>query len=117
MLAHHKLQAWALCHELTLAIYQSTNSWPNRELYGLTSQIRRAAVSAAANLAEGASKHGPREFGRFVDISLGSLAEVAYLLQLAKDLNLLTVSDYEALESLRGRAGGFTWRLARSLRK
>lgn len=116
MLAHQKLKAWELCHELALAVYHSTASWPNRELYGLTSQTRRAAVSAAANLAEGASKRGQREFGRFVDMSLGSLAEVAYLLVLAKDLNLLDVRTYEALEHLRGRAGGLTWRLARSLR-
>jgi four helix bundle protein len=87
-----------------------------RELYGLVSQVRRAAVSAAANIAEGAAKRGPREFGRFVDISLGSLGEISYLLLLAKDLELLQVKDYEVLENLRKRAGGLTWRLSRGLR-
>jgi four helix bundle protein len=116
VLPHHRLKAWVLCHELTLAIYHSTESWPQRELYGLTSQLRRASVSAAANLAEGAGKRGRREFARFADVSLGSLSEISYLLWLAKDLRLLAAEEYQGLESLRGRAGGMTWRLVRGLR-
>jgi len=117
MLAHQKLRAWELCHELAIAIYRSTESWPNRELYGLTSQLRRAAVSAAANLVEGAARHGRAEFARFASISVGSLAEIAYLLTLAKDLALLQAEDYEELENLRKRAGGLTWRLVLGLRR
>jgi four helix bundle protein len=117
MLAHQELRAWELCHELTLAIYRSTESRPRQELYGLISQLRRAAVSAAANIAEGAAKRGPSEFARFVDMSVGSLAEIAYLLMLAKELDLLPTKDYERLEDLRRRAGGLTWRLVRGLRR
>jgi four helix bundle protein len=117
MLPHQKLRAWELCHELTLAIYRSTESWPKDELYGLTSQIRRAAVSAGANVAEGAGRRGRADFARFLDSSLGSLAEIAYLLMLAKDLALLQTEDYEKLEDLRKRAGGLTWRLVRGLRR
>ncbi len=113
MLAHQKLRAWEFCHRPTLAIYHSTNSWPNHELYGLTSQVRRAAVSAAANLAEGAAKRGPREFGRFVDMSLGSLAEVAYLLLLARDLALLEFQGIRGVGEPQ-RAGWRTHMEARS---
>jgi four helix bundle protein len=117
MLPHQKLRAWQLCHELTLAIYRATESWPKEERYGLISQIRRAAVSAAANLAEGASKRGSGDFARFVDMALGSLAELAYLLLLAKELGLLQTEDYDRLDDLRTRAGGLTWRLVRGLRR
>jgi four helix bundle protein len=58
MLAHKRLHAWKLCHELVLAVYAVTTSFPKHELYGLTSQARRAAFSAAANIAEGAAKRG-----------------------------------------------------------
>src|SRR2546425_12305135 len=91
MLAHERLQAWKLCHELVLAVYAATSSFPKYELYGLTSQARRSAFSAAVNIVEGAAKRGPREFRRFLDISIGSLAELAYVLQLVRDLKLLVV--------------------------
>jgi four helix bundle protein len=115
MLSHERFEAWRLCHQLALEVYRSTAAWPVHERYGLTSQIRRSAVSAAANIAEGAAKRGSREFRRYLDISLGSLAETSYLMMLAKDLGLLTQADWETLDGLRKRAGGLTWRLARSL--
>ena len=71
----------------------------------------------AANLAEGAAKRGRREFRRYTDISLGSLGETSYLLMLARDLELITPEIWEELEDLRKRAGGLTWRLARSLQE
>ena len=117
MLSHERFRAWKLSHELVLAVYQHTRNWPVQERYGLTSQIRRAAVSAAANIAEGAAKRGSKEFRRYIDIALGSLAETSYLLMLAKDLGLLTGKDWEELEQLRKRAGGLTWRLARALQE
>ena len=115
MLPHERFQAWKLCHELVLAVYGHTQSWPTQERYGLTSQIRRAVVSAAANLAEGAAKRGSKEFRRYTDIALGSLSEVSYLLMLARDLGLSSSDEWQTLEHLRTRAGGLTWRLARSL--
>ena len=115
MLGHERLLAWKLSHELVLAVYRTSQAWPVRERYGLTAQIRRAATSAPTNIAEGAAKHGSREYRRYVDVALGSLAETAYLLMLARDLGLLSQDDWEALDNLRKRAGGLTWRLARSL--
>src|ERR1041385_7613748 len=97
MLAHERLHAWKLCHELVLAVYAVTTSFPKHELYGLTSQARRAAFSAAANIAEGAAKRGSAEFRRFIDISIGSLAELAYILRLVRDLKMLSEADWKRL--------------------
>jgi len=108
-----KLDAWRCCHELFLAIYQVTTHFPKHELYGLTSQMRRAAFSAAANIAEGSAKQGPREFRRFLDTALGSLAEIAYAIRAATDLGLLTREDSERLNNLRAKAGRVTWGLYR----
>jgi len=80
MLPFERFKAWQLAHRLTLAVYGASESWPIRERYGLTSQARRAAVSVAANIAEGMAKRGVREFGRHLDMALGSLAELTYLL-------------------------------------
>lgn len=115
MLAHERLHAWKVCHELVLAIYDATNSFPKHELYGLTSQARRAAFSAAVNIAEGSAKRGPSEFRRFIDISIGSLAELAYILRLVRDLKLLPEDHWKQLDALRGRAGFMTWRLYQAI--
>jgi four helix bundle protein len=115
MLAHEKLRVWHLGHELTLSIYRATEHWPKHELYGLTSQVRRAAAAVPTNLAEGSAKRGTREYRRFVDIALGSISEVAYLLHLARDLGFLNPSDYARLDELRKQTGGLIWRLARAL--
>jgi|SRR5689334_895164 len=111
MLAHERLQAWKLCHQLVLAVYDATKSFPKHELYGLTSQARRAAFSAAVNIVEGSAKRGPAEFRRYLDISVGSLAEIAYTLRVARDLNLLDEGRWSELERLRRQAGMMTWRL------
>jgi len=117
MLSHERLRAWELCHKLALEVYRCSERWPVQERYGLTSQIRRAAVSAPTNIAEGAAKHGSREFRRYLDIALGSLAETSYLMTLARDLGILSLSEWHSLDQLRRQAGGLTWRLARSLQR
>jgi len=115
MLAHERLEAWKLCHELVIAVYDATKSFPKHELYGLTSQARRAAFSAAVNIAEGSAKRGATEFRRFIDISIGSLAELAYILRLTRDLKILSENEWKRLEALRGRAGFMTWRLYQAI--
>jgi len=84
-------------------------------LYGLTSQIRRAAFSAAVNIVEGSSRRGSTEFRRFLDISLGSLAEVGYILRFARELELLNSSDWKALDDQQQRARYLTWKLYESI--
>ncbi|HEV8176897.1 MAG TPA: four helix bundle protein [Gemmatimonadales bacterium] len=112
---HEQLKSWAACHELTLALYRMTGNWPAREQYGLTSQARRACYSAAANIAEGSAKRGPREFRRFLDISLGSLSELSYILRLARDLGYLKAEEWGEIEALRDHAGRLTWGLYRAI--
>ena len=101
MQPYERLLAWQQCHALTLLVYRVSASWPAAERYALTSQIRRAATSAPTNIAEGSAKKGKREFRRYLDIALGSLAEVSYLLLLARDLNLLSAIDWEEVEAGR----------------
>ncbi len=89
-----KLVVWEKAHLLTIEIYKATTTFPKDELYGLTSQIRRAAVSVPANIAEGCGRDGDAEFGRFLQIAFGSANELEYHLLLSHDLNFLQKDDY-----------------------
>lgn len=84
-----KLRVWKDAHSLTLDLYKATRSFPKEELYGLTSQIRKAAASVPANIAEGCGRASNRDFARFLRIARGSANEVDYLLELSKDLEYL----------------------------
>lgn len=107
--------AWQRGIRLSKLIYRATRVWPPEERYGLTSQIRRAAISVVANIAEGSAKRGSREFRRYLDISLGSLEEVACLLIVARELEMLNQSGWETLEAEREQLGRALWGLYRSL--
>ena len=90
-----KLEVWQLARILTADIYKHTVKFPNEEKYLLTSQLRRAAVSIAANIAEGYSKRGERDKMRFLNIAQGSLSECRYFLMLARDLKYAVVGKPE----------------------
>lgn len=92
-----ELKVWQKAHQLTLAVYRITATFPRDELYGLTSQLRRACSSIAANLAEGCGRSGDAEFARYCSIAMGSASEVEYHLLLARDLKLIKPADYEEL--------------------
>ena len=111
MMRYERLKAWQAAHELALRIYRMTDRWPSNERFGLTIQLRRAALSAPTNIAEGAAKRGAREFRRFLDTALGSLSEVSYLLKCSRDYGVLTREDWVAMEALRSQVGRLTWRL------
>jgi four helix bundle protein len=113
MMPYEGLRAWRCCHALYLETYRVTQSFPRSELYGLTTQMRRAAFSAAANLAEGSAKRGPREFRRFIDITLGSLSELSYAIRAVQDLRLTSSENVDRLDALRRQAGQVTWGLYR----
>ncbi|HTY05027.1 MAG TPA: four helix bundle protein [Gemmatimonadales bacterium] len=115
MKPHESLEAWKRCHGLTLTVYRVTQSFPKTELYGITSQMRRAAVSAAANLVEGCAKRGVRDFRRFIDIAIGSLAEVSYYVLLAKDLGYLSIEDWNQVHKAGEEAGRTTMGLYKSI--
>ena len=84
-------------HAVTIDIYTASRLFPKDELYGLTSQMRRASASIGANIAEGCCRKGDAEFGRFLQIAIGSASELEYHLLLARDLRILQAVDYERL--------------------
>lgn len=92
-----QLKVWEKAHSLTLDVYKSSMAFPREEIYGLTSQIRRASVSIGANIAEGTCRKGDIDFARFLQIAMGSASELEYHLLLARNLNLLKTPDYERL--------------------
>lgn len=92
-----KLDVWQKAHELTLLLYCATAKFPQSELYGLTSQMRRCCVSIGSNIAEGCGRAGENEKVRFLQIALGSLSELEYQVLVAKDLKYLlpeTAEDF-----------------------
>jgi four helix bundle protein len=93
-----KLKVWEKGHQLTLAIYKLTALFPKAELYGLTSQMRRAAASVVSNIAEGCGRGGRADFARFLQVAMGSASELEYQLLLAYDLNFIKGDDYKNLE-------------------
>ncbi len=92
-----QIKVWAKAHVLVLEIYKATAGFPREEIYGLTSQLRRSAASIPANIAEGFGRGGNAELARFLQIGMDSACEVEYHILLAKDLNLLPINIYEAL--------------------
>ena len=95
---YKNLKVWERAHSLTINVYETTTSLPKREMYGLTSQIRRSAASIGANLAEGCGRRSDAEMGRFVTIAMGSASELEYHLLLAKDLKMLPTEKCSALQ-------------------
>ena len=92
-----QLKVWEKSHALVMVVYATTQRFPKEEIYGLTSQIRRAAVSIPANIAEGCGKEGDIEFRRYLLIAMGSASELEYLLMLAHDLKYLEDTNYQSL--------------------
>ncbi len=94
---YRKLKVYAKAYSLALAVYEGTRSFPREELYGLTSQLRRAAVSVTVNIAEGAGRSGGGDFSRFLYIAMGSACEVECELALARDLRMLPGEQHDGL--------------------
>src|ERR1700759_4417891 len=90
-----ELEVWQDAHTLTVKLYRLTEPFPRAETFGLTSQIRRAAESIGANLAEGSGRWGDGELTRFVQIAMGSASELQNHIRLAKDLEYLNSDDYQ----------------------
>ena len=94
-----QLKVWEKSHQLALSVYKATKEFPKEELYGLTSQIRRASMSIPTNIAEGCGRNTDKEFARFLQIAMGSASETEYQLILARDLEFLPTNSYEKLHS------------------
>ncbi len=95
---HTKLRAFDLADEVTILIYRTTKEFPKEEIYGLTSQMRRAAVSVPSNIVEGCARNTETEYLRFLEIAFGSLRELHYQVGLSRHLGYLNGSDVQVLE-------------------
>jgi len=105
---HHELKAWQEAMELVKEIYRVTREFPKEEIYGLVSQMRRAAVSIPSNIAEGAARTGTKEFLQFLSISRGSLSEVETQMLIAKSLGYIKNQEHvlEQIDKVFGLLGG-----------
>jgi four helix bundle protein len=112
-----QLTVWQKSHELVLQVYKLTGSFPREELFGLTSQMRRAAVSVPANIAEAFKKRSKSDKVRILNISQGSLEELRYYFVLAADLSYLPqAAAAKDLEQVARLLGGYIGRIAESNR-
>jgi four helix bundle protein len=91
------LKVWEKAHQFTLTVYEETKKFPREEIYSLTNQLRRAASSVPANIAEGCGKNSQAEFAHFLNIAMGSANESEYFLILSRDLNYLSQEKFEVL--------------------
>jgi four helix bundle protein len=113
---HRKLLAWQRCHELAIEVCKASARLPTSERFELSSQLRRAAVSASANVAEGYARFGAAELAHGLSIALGSLAEVDALLAVVHDLGYLDEETHARLDGLRDRASAAVFALQRRIR-
>jgi four helix bundle protein len=94
------LKVWEKAHQFTLNVYGLSKLFPKEEIYSLTSQLRRAASSVPANIAEGCGKNTQPDFARYLNTALGSANEAEYFILLSKDLGYLQMDKYEGLTGL-----------------
>jgi len=114
---HTKLRAFELADALAVQVYIVTRGFPKQEQFGLTAQVRRAAVSIASNIVEGYARHTEADYVRFLDMAYGSSREVGYQLSLAYRLGYIKLPDYEAVDALCGETSKVLNGLLRSLRR
>lgn len=111
MSGHKDLNAWKKSMQLVLNVYSLTSSFPREEIYGLTSQIRRAVVSVPSNIAEGAARNSQKEFSHFLYVALGSLAELETQLIIAQNLDYIQEVDHDSLSEIRKMINGLIYKL------
>lgn len=117
MRPHQKLEAWSKGVDLVVDLYKATDRFPKEERFGLTSQIRRAAISVPSNLAEGAGRHSRKEFGYFISNAQGSASELDTELIIAHRLGYLSESAFAELMSKLQRIGRLITGLSRQVRQ
>lgn len=114
MANYKNLIVWQRSRDLALEIYSLTNDFPKKELFGITSQLRRAAVSVPTNIVEGYNRHSKKDLARFIDIALGSLAETEFLLEFSKQLRY--VGKAKKAEALIDETGRLLWSFQKAIR-
>jgi four helix bundle protein len=95
---YNKIKAWQLADELAIKIYKLTQKFPRDKVFGLTSQMRRAAVSVPANIVEGSARQYQKEYLQFLYISMGSLAELGYYIRFSYEIGYLNKEDYDVMD-------------------
>lgn len=113
--SHRDLKVWQIALDMTETLYRTTADWPKAEQYGLVSQVRRAAVSVPANIAEGAGRRTPGEFMHFIGIARGSLAELETLLIIARRLGYIEEPSFRAIINDLFELGRMTTGLLKSI--
>ncbi len=113
---HRKLDVWKKSMEFVRDIYQATEQFPKREIYGFTSQMRRAAISIPSNLAEGAARKGNKEFKLFLNIAQGSISELDTQIELASILKYINGNLFEELMDKLSTISKMLFGLSRSLK-
>jgi four helix bundle protein len=113
---HRKLKAFEFAEELVTAVYRATRAFPREEVFGLTSQMRRAAVSVAANIVEGCARRTLKEYVNFLNVSFGSLREVGYYIELSHRLSYLSEQEMQELKNLYDQTARVLSGLMKSLR-
>jgi four helix bundle protein len=100
---YKKIRAWQLANDLALAVYKTTSEFPKTEVFGLTSQMRRAAVSVPANIVEGSARKHTNEYLQFLHTAMGSLAELGFYIEFSRKTDYIQNGTLTALVSLHSR--------------
>src|SRR5262245_42206641 len=111
---HRNLIAWQKAMDFAVSVYELTREFPQEELYALTSQLRRAAVSAPSNIAEGAAGRSRQQFSNYLSNAIGSLNEIDTQLELAQSLGYLSNADYKRLYQALDECLALTYGLKKS---
>lgn len=111
------LDVWKLSDELAYNVYLTSRDFPKEEVYGITSQLRRAALSIPTNIVEGYSRKGDKELSHFLSISIGSMAETKYLLYFSHRLEYINDNKYDEIKNGYERLGKQLWRFYETVRK
>ncbi len=112
---YKNLIVWQKADDLAFEVYSATKSFPKDEIYGITSQLRRAVLSVPTNIVEGSGRQSKKELKQFVNVALGSLAEVEYLLDFSLRFGYLTAEIHKILQDARHETGNLLWRFYKSL--
>lgn len=113
---HRKLRAFELADAIAVGVYQVTRTFPKEEIYGLTSQLRRAAISVPSNIVEGCARSSQTEYVRFLEIAFGSLRELHYQLELSYRLGMLVENEFHNLVTMCSECEKVLTGLMRALR-
>ncbi len=114
---YRNIKAYKISDQLVVEIYRTSKGFPKEELYGLTSQLRRAAISVPSNIVEGSSRSHNKEYLQFLYISRGSLAETEYLLNIAARLGYLNEEEYLKIDTMLKGAAKTLYGLIKSVEK